>query len=218
MKKPPYRSYQSKKREEGTIHIPKKIDTPQAEQLASDISKLVSFISKHKGKLLMVLLFLLIIGGSYGGFTLYKERTELKAAQVVDKGLFYLREGKKEKALKYFEEAARKYPKAPSGKVALFLLGKLEGKREYLRELAGSGSYLFSPPSKTSLDAKDLDKGKSLEYALKRQEWTHPEYLYYKLLLNLKEGRKQEAKQVLDTLTGDYGNLPITAIAKRLME
>ncbi len=218
MKKPPYRSYQKKKREEDAIHIPKEIDTPQAEQLVSDVSKLISFISKHKGKLLMVLFFLLIIGGSYGGFTLYKEKIELKAAQVVDKGLFYLREGKKEEALKYFEEAAREYSKAPSGKVALFLLGKLKGKTEYLRELAGSGSYLFSPPSKTSLDAKELDKGESFEYTLKRQEWTHPEYLYYKLLLNLKEGRKQEAKQVFDTLTGDYGDLPITAIAKRLME
>ncbi|WP_456456968.1 tetratricopeptide repeat protein [Thermovibrio sp.] len=218
MKKPPYRSYKSRKSKEPAVHIPEKIDTPQAEQLASDLSKVISFISKHKSKLLMVLAFLLIIGGSYGGFTLYKGKMELKAAQVVDKGLFYLREGKREEALKYLNEAAKEYPKTPSGKVALFLIAKLEGKREYLKELASSKSYLFSPPSKTSLDAEDVDRGKTLEYTLKREEWTHPEYLYYKLLIDLKKGERQKAKQVLDSLTGDYGNLPISTIAKRLME
>lgn len=206
------------KRREKKISIPEKIDTPQAEQLVSDFAQLASYLSKHKTKLLVFLLLISFIGSGYYLYKYHQSQQELKAAEITDKGLSLLQSGKKEEATKLFEKAAKEYPKTPSGKVALFLLAKLEGKTKYLKELASSKSYLFSPPSKTSLDAEDVDRGKTLEYTLKREEWTHPEYLYYKLIMNLKKGKKQEAKQVFDSLTGDYGNLPISAIAKRLTE
>jgi len=218
MKKPPYKAYRKKKKEELPVHIPEKIDTPQAEQLVSDFYRLVEFISTHKSKLLGALALLIIIGGSYLGYSFYTERKEVKAAEVVDKGLYYLDEGREEEAVKYFKEAVEKYPDAPSGRLAAFLLGKIEKKSSYIEPLALKESYLLSPPSKTTLITWGIDGGNPPGYTVKREEWTHPEYLYTQVLAALKRGDLQGAKNAFDALSGDYPSLPITPLAQRLLK
>jgi outer membrane protein assembly factor BamD (BamD/ComL family) len=219
LKKPPYKAYRKKKKEEELpVHIPEKIDTPQAEQLVSDFYRLLDFISTHKNKLLGALAVLLIIGGSYFGYRLYQKNLELKAAQLVDKGLYYLDRGEKKKAVELFEEAVKKYPNAPSGRLAAFLAGKLEKKAAYLERLAPAGSFLLSPPSKTTLITWGIDSGNPPSYQVKREEWTHPEYLYDQLLISLKRGDRAGAKNALDALAGDYPDLPITSLAQRLLK
>jgi len=218
LKKPPYKVYRRKEKEETPVHIPEKIDTPQAEQLVSDLYRLLDFLSRHRAKLLGFLGFLLIIGGSYLGYSFYSENLELKAAELVDKGLYYLDKGQEKKAVSYFERAVKEYRGAPSARLAQFLLGKIEKKEEYLKPLASSKSYLLSPPSKTSLITWGIDKGKVPPYQVKREEWTHPEYLYDRLLLALKEGKVKEARDIYNALNGDYGSLPISSLAGRLVE
>ena len=223
MKKPPYRAYRKKEKEEPKVPIPEKIDTPQAEQLVSDLYSLLHFLERHKKKILLFILTLLIIGGTYGGYTWYLSSVEAKAARVVDEGLYYLNKGEKKKAFSLFEQAVKEYPGAPSSKVAEFLLGKLDGKEKYLAELSKGKSFLFSPPSKTSLGALYIDREKLKEAEatlekVKREEWTHPEALYDRLLIALKEKRMNDAKNILDTLKGVYGDLPITQLAERLMK
>jgi len=218
LKKPPYKAYRKKKREEEPpVHIPEKIDTPQAEQLVSDFYRLLDFISTHKNRLLGALAVLLIIGGSYFGYRLYRENLELKAARLVDEGLYYLDRGEREKALKLFEEAVKKYPDAPSGRLAAFLSGKMERKSGYLERLAPAESYLLSPPSKTTLITWGIDSGNPPSYQVKREEWTHPEYLYDQILISLKRGDGAGAKNAFDALSGDYPDLPITSLAQRLL-
>ena len=223
MKKPPYRVYRKKEKEEPKVPIPEKIDTPQAEQLVSDLYSLLHFLEKHRNKILLFILTLLIIGGTYGGYTWYLSSVEAKAARIVDEGLYYLDKGEKKKAFSLFEKAVKEYRGAPSSKVAEFLLGKLDGKEKFLAELSKGKSFLFSPPSKTSLGALYIDRGKLKEAEgilekVNREEWTHPEALYDRLLIALKEKRVNDAKNILDTLQGDYQNLPITQLAERLMK
>ncbi len=223
MKKPPYRAYRKKEKEEPKVPIPEKIDTPQAEQLVSDLYSLLHFLEKHRKKLLLFILALLVIGGTYGGYTWHLSSVESKAARIVDEGLYYLDKGEKKKAFSLFEKAVKEYPGAPSSKVAEFLLGKLDGKEKYLVELSKGKSFLFSPPSKTSLGALYIDRGKLKEAEgilekVKREEWTHPEALYDRLLIAVKEKRINDAKNILDTLKGDYQDLPITQLAERLMK
>ncbi len=223
MKKPPYRAYRKKEKEEPKVPIPEKIDTPQAEQLVSDLYSLLHFLERHRKKILLFILTLLVVGGSYGGYTWYLSSVESKAARIVDEGLYYLDKGEKQKAFSLFEKAVKKYRGAPSSKVAEFLLGKLDGKEKYLAELSKGKSFLFSPPSKTSLGALYIDREKLKEAEgilekVNREEWTHPEALYDRLLIALKEKRMSDAKNILDTLKGDYGDLPITQLAERLMK
>ncbi|WP_457679100.1 hypothetical protein [Thermovibrio sp.] len=217
MKKPPYRAYRSKKKEEKTIEIPEKIDTPQAEQLVSDFYKLLEVINRHKGKLLLGLALLLIIGGSYLGYSFYTSKVESEAAQVVDKGLYYLNKGEEKKGVKLLQEAVKKYKGAPSAKLAQFILGKIEKREELLKPLASSKDFLFSPPSKTTLITWGIDKGKVPPYKVERDRWTHPEYLYDEFLIALKERRLSEAKNYLDALNGDYKGLPITQLAREIL-
>ena len=136
MKKPPYRAYRKKEKEEPKVPIPEKIDTPQAEQLVSDLYSLLHFLERHRKKLFLIILTLLIIGGTYGGYTWYLSSVESKAARIVDEGLYYLDKGEKKKAFSLFEQAVKEYPGAPSSKVAEFLLGKLNGKEKFLAELS----------------------------------------------------------------------------------
>ncbi len=222
MKKPPYRAYRKKEKEEPKVPIPEKIDTPQAEQLVSDLYSLLHFLERHRKKILLFILTLLVVGGSYGGYTWYLSSVESKAARIVDEGLYYLDKGEKKKAFSLFEKAVKEYRGAPSSKLAEFLLGKLDGKEKYLVELSKGKSFLFSPPSKTSLGALYIDREKLKEAEgilekVNREEWTHPEALYDRLLIALKEKRMNDAKNILDTLKGDYGDLPITQLAERLM-
>ena len=223
MKKPPYRVYKKKEEDSPKVPIPEKIDTPQAEQLISDLYSLLHFLEKHKKKILLFILTLFIIGGTYGSYTWYLSSVEAKAARIVDEGLYYLDKGKKKKAFSLFEKAVKEYPNAPSSKLAEFLLGKLDEKENYLTNLSKSKSFLFSPPSKTSLGALYIDRGKlskaeSVLEKVKREDWTHPEALYDRLLIAIKEKRLNDAKNILDTLKGDYGNLPITQLAERLVK
>ncbi|MEO2065420.1 MAG: hypothetical protein ABGX17_02845 [Desulfurobacteriaceae bacterium] len=218
MKRPPYRIYKSKEKEEPKVQIPEEIDTPQAEQLVSDLYKLLHFISKHRAKLLSFLLAALIIGGLYTGYRFYTEKVEMKAAELVDRGIYYLDRGKEEKALSYFERAVKEYGGAPSSRLAKFLIGKIKGEGSYLKGLASSKSYLFSPPSKTTLLTWSLDGGKLPNYKVERQEWTHPEYLYDKLLFALKRGNRKEALNIYSVIKGDYGFLPISSLAERLIK
>ncbi|WP_456419159.1 hypothetical protein [Thermovibrio sp.] len=218
MKKPPYKVYKRKEKEKTPVHIPERIDTPQAEQLVSDFYKLLNFISKHRAKLLGILAFLFIIGGSYLGYSFYERSVELKAAELVDKGLYYLDNGNEKEAVSYFGKAVKEYRGAPSARLAQFLLGKIEKKEDELKPLASSNSYLLAPPSKTALITWGIDKGKVPPYQVKRNEWTHPEYLYDRLLFALKEGKVKEAEDIYNALSGDYGSLPISSLAGRLVE
>lgn len=223
MKKPPYRVYKKKEEDSPKVPIPEKIDTPQAEQLISDLYSLLHFLERHKKKIVLLILTLLIIGGTYGGYSWYLSSVEAKAARIIDEGLYYLDKGENKKAFSLFEEAVKEYPNAPSSKLAEFLLGKLDGKEEYLVNLSKSKSSLFSPPSKTSLgalyiDREEFPKAEGILEKVKRDKWTHPEALYDRLLIALKEKRLKDAKNILDTLKGDYENLPITQLAERLMK
>jgi tetratricopeptide (TPR) repeat protein len=220
LRKPPYKVYSKKRREEESpIQIPEKIDTPQAEQLVSDFYKLLHFLSQHKKKLLGLLAALIIIGGSFGAYSYYLNQVELKAAELVDRGLYYLDAGKKEKALKLLSQAVSKYPQAPSSRLASFILGKLNQDVKYLKELSLSDSYLLSPPSRSSLLALRVDgKFNGSVKPVERQEWTHPEYLYGELLVALKEGNRKKAKELLDSIVGDYPGYPISDLDKGLVE
>ena len=224
MKKPPYRAYRKKekKKEELPVNIPEKIDTPEAEQLVSDLYKVVNFFTTHRKKFVGGLLALALIAGSYGGYVWKKNRTELKAAQIVDRGLFLLRTGKEKEALELFQKAVKEYKGAPSAKVAEFLLAKIEKRDNLLLELSRSNSFLVSPPSKTAIVAKKID-GNELEVAdtiisqMKRdKDWSYPEAIYDRLIIALKKGDLKGAKDALETLRGDYPELPITSLAKRI--
>jgi len=219
LKKPPYKAYRKKKKEEELpVHVPEKIDTPQAEQLVSDFYRLMEFVSAHRNKLLGLLALVLIVGGSYFGYELYQKNLELKAAQLVDQGLYYLDKGEEEKAVKFFEEAVKKYPNAPSGRLAAYLAGKIEKKAGYLEKLVPTDSFLLSPPSKTTLITWGIDSGKLPSYQVAREEWTHPEYLYDQILVSLKKGDEAGARDAFNALSGDYPDLPITTLAQRLLK
>ena len=223
LKKPPYRSYRRERREEKpSVQIPEKIDTPQAEQLVSDLYSLLHFLERYKKKILLVISILLLIGGVYAGYNLYSEKVELRAAELTDRGLYFLEKGEKNKAFGYFEKAAEEYGSSPSGRLAKFLLGKLKGEENYLKGLSKKDDYLLSPPSKTSLGAVFIDRGKLLEArkvlkSVKRDEWTHPEALYDEVLISLIEGNRKNAESYLDLLRGDYQGLPITKLAEELL-
>jgi len=222
LKKPPYRVYR-KKEEKPSVQIPEKIDTPQAEQLVEDFYALIHFLEKHKVKVLSVFLSIIFIGFVYVSYSFYFNSIELKAAKLTDKAIYYLNEGNRKKALAYLKEAAKRYKSTPSGKLAEFLLGKLEGNERLLESLARSGDSLLSSPSKTSLGALLIDAGK-LEEAerllkrVKREEWAHPEAVYGRLLVSLIKGKRKEAENYLNVLKGNYGNLPVTNLAKELLK
>jgi len=220
MKKPPYKVYKKKRGEETPpIKVPEKIDTPQAEQLVSDFYTLLDFLSRHSKKIGAALGAVLLIGAIFFGYRFYTHQQEMKAARIVDEALYYLDKGEKEKALTLLERAVKEVPQAPSSKLASFLVGKLKGEEKPLISLAAEESYLLSPPSKTSLYSRAVDGEKRFSaYEVSREEWTHPEYLYYRLLIALKEGKKKEAENIYDILSGDYGSLPISSLAKRVIE
>ncbi|SMP18789.1 hypothetical protein SAMN06265339_1630 [Desulfurobacterium pacificum] len=222
MKKPPYKAYQ-KKKEEPPIHIPEKIDTPQAEQLVSDIYKLYDLLTKHWKKLALITAIVVLMAGSWGIYKWHKISIEKQAALIVDKGLFYLRNGKEKEAIKYFNIAVSKFPNAPSSKIAAFLAGKLGNQTSLLEKCRNYKNFLVSPPATTTLTAKALDKNQinkaeSLLDTIKRdKDWTYPEALEYREIAGLMKGNIQEAKDALDALKGDYQNLPITQLAQQLL-
>ena len=226
MKKPPYRAYRKKekKEEELPIHLPEKIDTPEAEQLVSDLYRLANFLSTHWKKLLGALLIFTALAGSYGGYVWKKNSEELKAARVVDEGLYFLRSGDEKKALELFHKALKEHKGAPSTKVAAFLVAKIEKREELLKELSATDSFLVSPPSKTAVVAKEIDENK-LDTALRTisqmerdKDWTYPEAVYDKLIIALKKGDTEGVKEATETLKGDYPTLPITTLARRIAE
>jgi len=222
LKKPPYRAYQKKKKEEPPIHVPEKIDTPQAEQLVFDIYKLYNLITKHWKKLALTTAILLVSLSSWGIYKWHEISVEKQATLIVDKGLFYLRNGRKKEAIKYFNIAVSKFPSAPSSKIAAFLAGKLENKTLLLEKSRNSENFLISSPATTSLAAnalnkKQINKAESLLDSIKRdKDWTYPEALEYREIIGLIKGNHQEAKDALDALKGDYPNLPITQLAQQL--
>ena len=226
MKKPPYKAYRKKekKKEELPVHLPEKIDTPEAEQLISDLYKIAHFLSIHWKKFLGSLLILAAIVGSYGGYVWKKNSEELKAARIVDEGLYFLRSGNKKKALELFHKALKEYKGVPSARIATFLIAKIEEKEELLTELSKTDSFLVSPPSKTGIAATEIDKNNSeaaqkiLSHMERDKDWTYPEAIYYKLLIALKKGDSEGAKDALETLKGDYSYLPITTLARRIAE
>ncbi|TCK06546.1 hypothetical protein [Phorcysia thermohydrogeniphila] len=226
MKKPPYRAYRKKekKKEELPVHLPEKIDTPEAEQLVSDLYRIAHFLSANWKKIAGALLLFAVIAGSYGGYVWQKNQKELKAARIVDEGLYFLRSGNEKKATELFSKALKEYKGAPSTKIAAFLLAKIEKKEELLRELSKTDSFLVSPPSKTGMvaaeiDKNDLDAAQKIISQIKRdKDWTYPEAIYDRLLIALKKGDSESAKDALETLKGDYPNLPITTLARRIAE
>jgi len=218
LKKPPYRAYK-KKKEEPPVKLPHDIDTPEAEQLVSDIYRLKEFALKHWKKALPVLGALLTVLAVLWGYTEYRNRIELKSARLVDEGLALLEEGKKADALKLFNSAVEKYPSAPSARIAKFLSAKLSKNEALLKDLALQRDFLVSPPSKTSLMAVEMDRGnlkevESLLSAMERdRDWTYPEALYIKVLLALKKGEVETAKEAMELLSGNYRGLPVTFLA-----
>ena len=225
MKKPPYRVYKKNEKEEenSPFNLPQEIDTPQAEQFVSDLYKIWHFLMEHNKKIGILATVILLVVGAYFGYKTYLDNIETKASEIVDKGIFYLREGKKEEALKLFELARKEYPNAPSTKLATFLLGKLKKDAKVLKSLENEDSMIASP-TKTSLSAIYIDEGKIEEAKraisnMKRdKDWTHPEAVYEKVVIALKENDRVSAKNTLEILRGDYKNLPITKLAEMLVE
>jgi len=222
LKKPPYKAYQ-KKKEEPPINIPEKIDTPQAEQLVTDLYKLYDLITEHWKKIALVAGILLILAGSWGIYKWHEISIEKQAALLVDKGLFYLRSGKEKEAIKFFNLAVSKFPDAPSSKIAAFLAGKLGNETSLLQKCRHYNDFLVSSPATTTLTAKALnenkvEKAEALIDTIKRdRDWTYPEALEYREIAGLMKGNLQEAKDALDALKGDYQNLPITQLAQQLL-
>jgi outer membrane protein assembly factor BamD (BamD/ComL family) len=223
LKKPPYRVYR-KKEEKPPVHLPEKIDTPEAEQFISDLYRVGQFVAAHWKKIAAVVAILVIVIGSYGGYVWHRNLTELKAAEVVDRGLFLLRSGKEKEALDLFHKALSEYPSAPSTGIAKFLIAKLEGKEKLLKELTETDSFLLAPPSKTSLAAIKIDRDKPevadrvLSLMKRDRDWTYPEAVYERLLIALKKGNFSSAREAIEILRGDYRNLPITVLAQRIIE
>ena len=224
MKKPPYRVYKKKKEEKPPVHIPEKIDTPEAEQLVDDLYKIGNYLLIHWKKIAAVLGVIFFIGGSYLGYAWYQDSIELKASQIVDEGLFKLEKGKEKEAVKLFNEAEKNYPEAPSTLIGRFLKGKIEKENSEFTFLIEKNRYLTSPPSKSSLIASHIENGKLAEAEniisrIKRDEdWTYPEALYDGIIIALKKGNREKALELLEILKGDYKNLPITTLAERLVE
>jgi len=225
LKKPPYKAYRKRDEEEKLpVELPDKIDTPQAEQFVLDVYKLLHWLSEHRKKVLGVVLVVLLFAGVFGGYRWYKLSVEEKAAKLVDAGLFYLEEGKREEALSLFEKAVKEYPAAPSSKVASFLLGKLKDNPDYYVGFINDKDYLLSPPSKTSFAAVSIDKKdlKGAEAVLSKVErgrdWSYPEALYYRILIEIMKGNDSEALNALDVLKGDYPNSGLSALAEELLK
>jgi|OM-RGC.v1.013153978 predicted negative regulator of RcsB-dependent stress response len=225
VKKPPYKAYRRKEeKQKPPVHLPEKVDTPEAEQLASDIYSVYQFLLSHWKKFAALVGLAIIIGGSFLGYRLYLSNLESKASLIVDKGIYFLNRGEEKKALQLFKEAVKEYPNAPSSKVAGFLLAKLEKDGKLLSKEAKLNDFLVSPPSKTSLAALKIDRKelqsaqKIISTARRDEDWTYPEALYEGLVISLLKGDKAAARNYLDRLKGDFGNLPITAVAERLLK
>jgi predicted negative regulator of RcsB-dependent stress response len=223
LKKPPYRVYRKKEEKKPQVQIPEEIDTPQAEQLVEDFYAVLNFLEKHKAKFLLISVSILLAIFAYAGYKFYFSSTELKAAKLTDKATYYLNTGNTKKALIFLKKTAKDYGNFPSGKLAKFLLGKLEKDERALKSLAESEDYLLSSPSKTSLGALLIDEGKlkKAEVVLrkvKRENWTHPEAVYDELLISLISGKKENVENYFNVLKGDYGTLPITELAKELLK
>ncbi len=225
MKKPPYRAYRKKSKEEKPpIQIPEKIDTREAEQLVEDIYRIKNFLTSHwKPIAALVAAIVIIIGGLFG-YKAYRTSIELKAARLVDEGLWNLKHNKEKEAIKLFEEAIKKFPDAPSSKLAAFLTDRLGNKVNSLEKLSKEDSFLLSPPSKTAIAAQRINEDmlKEAEAVLsdmKRDfDWTYPEAVYDKLLIGLKKNNRQKVKEALNILEGDFSRYPITELARRLAE
>ncbi len=225
MKKPPYRAYKKKtEREKPPIQIPEKIDTREAEQLVEDIYRLKNFFASHWKPITALLTAVVLIIGGFLGYKAYRSSIELKAARIVDEGLWNLRHNKKEEAIKLFKEAIREYPTAPSSKLATFLSDRLENSMNNLERFAKEKDFLLTPPSKTAIAAKEintnkLQKAESILSNMKRDfDWTYPEAVYDKLLIGLKENNQKKIKEALNILEGDFSKYPITELARRLTE
>ena len=225
MKKPPYKSYRKEdKKKEVPVHIPEKIDTPEAEQLVEDIYRLKNLLYSHWKKLSAIAAVVFVVGASVLGYHYYRNSLELKAARIVDEALWDLEHGNKEEALKLFNKAVSEFPSAPSSKLAAFMIDKLTGSNEHLENLSKEKSFLFSSPSTTSLATRLINKGelKKAENLLSKvkrnSHWTHPEAVYDEMLVGLKSGDSEKARNALETLQGDYAGLPITDLARSLME
>ncbi|MEO2068803.1 MAG: hypothetical protein ABGX27_04750 [Desulfurobacteriaceae bacterium] len=225
MKRPPYKAYKKREKEkqETPIHIPKEIDTPQAEQLASDVYKVWNFLMIHSKKIGIAFALVLLVLGSLFGYKSYQQSLELKAAKIVDKGIFLLENGKKDDALKLFDLAAKEYPNAPSTKIAKFLLAK-ERKDIKLLKTLKEQDFITASPSRTLLSGIYIDEGKlkeaKKEISIMRRDkdFTYPEALYQEIIIALKENDEKKAKEILEILRGDYKNLPITSLAEKLLK
>jgi len=224
LKKPPYKAYRKKDKEKPPIEIPEKIDTPQAEQLALDIYKLYETAAKHWKKVAAVVGTVSILLGGWGIYRWHQINTEKKAALLVDKGLFLLRENKEKEAVKLFKKAVKEYPEAPSSKIAAFLAGKLSNNTELLLKAKNYQDFLVSPPSITTLAAESLNRNKTekaekfLNELKRDRDWTYPEGLEYRIIAGIKKGNLEEAKNALEALKGDYPNLPITNLSQQLLQ
>lgn len=224
MKKPPYKAYRKKKEEKPEIHIPEKIDTPEAEQFVDDLYRIWEYLLFHWKKVAVVLGVILIGGGGYLGYEWYQNSIETKASQIVDSGLFKLENGNETEALKLFSEAENQYPEAPSTLIGRFLKGKLGNNTAEFKFLLRKNSFLTSPAAKVSLISNYIDRGnlnsaeKLISQMKRDKDWTYPEALYDSIVIALKKGNKEQAKESLEILKGDYKNLPITTLAERLVK
>ena len=221
MRKPPYKAYRKKEKKEKHIEIPEKIDTREAEQLVEDIYRLGEFLKTHWKKLFAVLSALLLLGGGYGGFRLYETSKELKSAEVVDRGLSELENGKTDEALKVFSSVKED---TPSGRVAAFLYGKLTNSTDVLENLSKVKSLTISPASKVALAGVLINGGKLKEpesvllSVSRSDDWTYPQALYYLIVINVKRGNLAKARETFDILQADYGNSIFSQLAQELLK
>jgi hypothetical protein len=222
LKKPSYRSYKKKVKEKH-VEIPKEIDTREAEQLVDDIYRLGEFIKKHQLKFLAAAVILILSAATYWGYRYYTISREVKAASIVDRGIFNLENGKTDDAVRIFELAEKKYFNTPSGKIAAFLFGKLSNSTGTLEKLSREGSFTLSPAAKIALAVNYIEKGNlnKAEEALlsvkRSKDWTYPESLYYLIIINLKKGNRDKAEELMNILSADYANSLYSQLAQELM-
>ena len=67
------------------------------------------------------------------------------------------------------------------------------------------------------IDGNELEVADTIISQMKRdKDWSYPEAIYDRLIIALKKGDLKGAKDALETLRGDYPELPITSLAERI--
>jgi len=94
------------------------------------------------------------------------------------------------------------------------------GPLEFITD--GRNGFVLEPNPEViaeKIDRNELESADKIISQMKRdKDWTYPEAIYDRLIIALKKGDSKGVKDALETLKGDYPNLPITVLARRIAE